>query len=393
MTLSGCSVGPIRRPAPTRAAVEPQDDASDLPGARSPLPPDEIRRNRVPVPAGYRQHQVEFTDAEHGYVVFTNCPPVPAGAPEAACPAILLATADGGRSWRQLPHPRPLAKNHQLYAAGNDLVLLAEPHGWYASTDRGATFVAVPAVAGGAPVAYRNLLGRFQISHDEGTSRVGEWVGDRFRPVPTQPLVPGLNAVVYAGGRLFVSGLRDGQPYAAYSFDLGQNWRRMTVPAPDVALRSLRLEVAPDGGAWLIGTDGDPFVFPQLWRISGGTGWERVRVAGQPARVSEPAVIGSGMLAVTGPWGSGVISDGRYHDLGWPLGGEVVRVLSDGTLLGIHEYDGSVWLGIGRYTERRWVKIVLGVGLGGRGSNPRVERNRLNCGCAVIGGHADQGSP
>ncbi|MGW0435185.1 hypothetical protein ACWDV4_21925 [Micromonospora sp. NPDC003197] len=314
----------------------------------------------MPVPAGYGQHQVEFTDAEHGYALYTNCPPGPAEAPEVDCPAILLATADGGRSWQALRHPRPTAKNHQLYAAGNDLVLQATPHGWFASANRGSTFVAVPAVMEGAPVAYRKLLGRFQLSHDTSTTQVGEWIDDRFRPLPTQPMVPGLSEVAYAGGRLFVSGLRDGQPYAAYSFDLGQTWRRMTVPAPDVALRSLRLVVAAiDGGAWLIGHGENSMVFPQLWQLTGGTGWERVRVAGQPGRISEPAVIGAGMLAVTGPWGSGVISEGRYRDLGWPLGGEVVRALPDGTLFSTHEHDGSVWLGIGKYDERRWIQVVL----------------------------------
>ncbi|GAB2944129.1 hypothetical protein GCM10027280_36080 [Micromonospora polyrhachis] len=361
--VSGCSVGPIRRPAPTKVPSAPSDQQEDVSGAQSPkppLPPDETRRSRVPVPAGYGQHQIEFTDAAHGYAVFTNCPPGPADGPKADCPAILLVTADGGRSWQPLRHPRPRAKNHQLYAEGSNLVLLAEPYGWWTSTDRGRTFKAAPATADGVPVVYRKLFGRFQVCCDEGTPQVGEWVDDRFRPVPTQPMVPGLNMVAHTGGRLFVSGLRDGQPYAAYSYDLGQTWRSMTVAAPDSPLSVLRLEVAAfDGGAWLIGHGDDRMAFPQLWQLSGGTAWERVRVAGQPAQVGGVAVIGAGMLAVTGPGGSGVIGEGQYHDLGWPLGGGFVRTLSDGTLFSAHKSDGSVWLGIGIYGERRWIRVVL----------------------------------
>ncbi|GAB3151323.1 hypothetical protein GCM10027290_40360 [Micromonospora sonneratiae] len=357
--VSGCTAGPIRRPAPTAPA------GGGVVESAGSGHPDEVRQFQVSVPAGHVQRQIEFTDAEHGYALFSDCAPEGDRTTGPGCGVVLLATADGGRSWQELRHPRPTAQNHQLYAEGSDLVLLAEPHGWYASSDRGRTFKPVPG-APRVPVAYRKLYGRFQVCCDDSAPKVGEWVGDVFRPVPVQPALPSLHMVKEVSGipgpavgrSLVAIGLRDGQPYVASSPDEGRTWRSMAVPAPDEPLSRLGLEVAPDGGAWLFGHADDPMRFPQLWNLDGRGIWQRVWAPG-PDRITGLVPISGTMLAVIGPGGSGVISEGRYQDRGWPRDGGYLQMLPDGVLFSAYHPDNSVWLGPGQGDERRWIKIVL----------------------------------
>ncbi|HEX5595516.1 MAG TPA: hypothetical protein VFX61_05755 [Micromonosporaceae bacterium] len=355
LLLAGCSVGEIRRPAPTPQGP-PSASVPAVPA--EPLEPFEIRRAGVPVPGDFDQNHVEFTDVDQGYVLFTRCGQASSAgrSPTSSCTAIVLATDDGGRSWQQLRHPRPVAENHQLYAAGDDLLLLAEPHGWYLSADRGRSFRHEPR-SSEAPAAYSRLLGRFQI--EEGTGRVVEWVDDRAQPVPTQPPVPALTTVVHVGGRLFAAGEQDGRPYAAVSPDEGETWNQTVVPAPADDLIMVRVLPSPSGrDVWLVGYHTDPITFPYLWRLDGYR-WEPVAAAGHPERMGGLAAIEDGMLVVTGPSGSGIIADGRYEAVGWPLGVEHVSTFDDGTLFSVQHSEGSFWFGIGHAAGRRWIKIVL----------------------------------
>ncbi|HEX5543214.1 MAG TPA: hypothetical protein VFX60_16925, partial [Micromonospora sp.] len=96
--------------------------------------------------------------------------------------------------------------------------------------------------------------------------------------------------------------------------------------------------------------------FTEIWRFTDV--WERVSAEGRPSGFNAAAPVNGGVLVVTGPNGSGVIADGRYQDLGWPLAGNEIRVLDDDSLLIVH-HDNSIWLGEGRQAERRWIKIVL----------------------------------
>ncbi|SDY22465.1 hypothetical protein SAMN05444365_1011116 [Micromonospora pattaloongensis] len=354
VATAGCSIGDIRRRPPTPAPP---------PAPSSPVasPPDEVRRVPVPVPRQYATPFVEFADAEQGYALFTRCGnPEATSAPASDCGAILLATSDGGRSWRRLRHPEPLANNHQLYAAGEKLLLLAEPHGWYISNDRGGTFRREP-MSAEPPAAVRTLEGRFQLCCDgEDPPRVVELVGDRLRPVPAQPPVPGLRVVAFAGGRLVAVGERDGELSAAVSSEAARQWRPMKVAPPDGPPAVLRV-VGNHGDVWLIGSAGPGDTrFPQLWRCDQ---WcPRVEVPGYPGPVTSLVPLGAGLLAVTGPDGSGVISAGddaaRYSDVRWPVRNEYLQLLPDGTLFA-RASDGNAWLGSGMFGQRRWIKLVL----------------------------------
>ncbi|MGB2571450.1 hypothetical protein ACPFP2_23815 [Micromonospora citrea] len=345
--LVACSVvGDVRRDPPARTSAPPGSVAPAP--APSSQPPAEVRPVRLPVPARYDPPYLEFVDADHGWALFATCD---GGPPGRNCPALLFGTVDGGRSWRSLRHPRPVADGQQLYAARGLLVLWAEPHGWYTSTDGGARF----SRTAGAPAAWTAAQGRFQV--DEGTGKVAEWDGRRLRPLAAQPSVPGLNTVDGSDGLLVVAaGAAGGKPYAAVSFDRGRRWLSTPVPAPDGEVGLVRALVEPDGTAWLVGERPDRTGWPGLWRLRGG--WEPVGVDGHPAELGSVAPIGGGLLAVTGSRGAGVVGDG-YADLPWPVGPEhYLRVLADTTLAATGP-GGEVLLGVGYQTDRRWIQVIV----------------------------------
>lgn len=317
----------------------------------------------MPVPRHYERSIVEFTDAVRGYAQFIHCGnPDAVSVPALDCSAILLTTADGGRSWQRLRHPEPLAKDHQLYAGAGTLALLAEPHGWYVSADAGRTFRHEPVRAQQQPAAVRALNGRFQLCCDgDSPPQIGEWVGDRFRPVPAQRRLVNPTSVAYDQGRLYVAGVAKGRVEASWSHDEGRTWRATVVSEPEGELSRVQLAVGR-GDAWLIGYGpDDPTVFPQLWRAREDR-WEKVDVRRHPRRLTSVVPLGAGLLAVTGPSGSGMVSVGDgagvYNDVNWPIRDTNLRLLPDGTLLAGGS-DGTAWLGSGLFGDWRWIKLVL----------------------------------
>ncbi|MEH0820626.1 MULTISPECIES: hypothetical protein [unclassified Micromonospora] len=346
--LVACSaIGDIRRDPPSRSAP-PSHSAAPVPTPPPSAGVDEVRAVRVAVAERYDDPFVEFSDAAHGWALFGSCD---GGPPDRDCPAVLFSTLDGGRSWLRVPHPRPVADNQQLYTAPGLVTLWAEPHGWYTSTDGGASFVRTD----GAPPAWRAAQGRFQVI--EETGRVGEWDGAALRPLAAQPPVPGLNTVASSTDLLVAAGVGDDGPYAAVSTDRGRSWQRTPVPAPDGTVAVLRAQVAPDGQVWLVGERSDRLDFPALWRWQGR--WVPVPVQSYPSRIRSVAPIGAGRVAVTGPYGAGVVIDGRYTPVAWPVGPEhYLTTLDDGTVFARGPAD--VVLGTGAGTDRRWVRVTVG---------------------------------
>ncbi|MFD2763986.1 hypothetical protein [Micromonospora eburnea] len=346
--LLACSVGDVRRPPPDRTS--PSSGAVATVSAR-PTAADvhESRIVRVAVPDRYDPPFIEFVDAEQAYALFATCDGRPPGRD---CPALLFATRDGGRSWRAVPHPRPVAEHHQLFAAPGLLVLAAEPFAWYASTDGGVTFTHYPGDA--PPPVLTGAGGRFQVAEDIG--KVARWDGQRLRPLPAQPDLPAVNTVREAGDLLVAAGAAGGRPYAAISTNQGRSWQRSPVPAPDGEVGVLRVMVAPDGEAWLIGERPDRTGFPALWIYRGN--WELVRAAGHPDEMRSVAPVGAGRVAVTGPHGVGVVAIGRYERVSWPVGPEhYLALLDDGTL--VARGPGEVVLAVGPVGARQWIRVAL----------------------------------
>ncbi|MET7965868.1 hypothetical protein [Micromonospora sp. NPDC005305] len=349
--LAACSIGDVRRNPPDRSSASPR------PAPTAPVPSravgfDEVRHVRVAVDRRYDRPFVEFADAEHGYALFVAACDAPP--PRGGCPAALLyATMDGGRTWRALRHPHPVAVSQQLYAVPGALVLLAEPYGWYTSTDGGVTFAHT---TGGEPAALVAARGRFQVA--EGLGAVAEWDGATLRPLPAQPAVPGLNTVGGSGDLVVAAGARDGRPFAAVSRDGGRHWVSTPLSWRGDEVGVLRVVIAPDGGAWLVGERPDRTGFPALWRLVGGPEWAPVGAVGHPAQARSVAPLGAELVAVTVPDGVGVVAGGRYYRVDWPLTGEhYLTVLDDGTIAARGPDD--VVLGTGWTANRRWVRVVL----------------------------------
>ncbi|MGI5212443.1 hypothetical protein [Plantactinospora sp. CA-290183] len=360
LLIAGCSVGGIRRTAPPPGPVS---SPAGTTVEQVPVP--------VPVPADHALRQVEFVDAAHGYALFVG--PATAGAAvgaaasggprSSAAPgenAVLFGTVDAGRSWRPVRHPRPLAREHQLYAGNGVLVLFAEPDGWFVSLDAGRSF-AHHRRSDTPPAAYRRIYGRLQVCCDtDDRPKVWQWRGDGFDPLPAQPPLPDLSTVAYGGGRLVAAGLRHGRPYVSVSGDGGRSWSPATAPDPDGGLFAVRVQVAADGDAWLLGQAGDPTRFPRLWRdfgVPAAPRWLPREVADQPAGFTSAVPLGGGLLAVTGPQGPGLVSGGRYARLDWPVGGNHLRMLDGGTIFAADPVAGRFWLGTGRGIDRAWTVV------------------------------------
>ncbi len=348
LALSGCSVlGGIRRAPPPPAPAAP------VPTAGAASRPFRLRSAVAPVPAGYRPATVEFANLSDGAALFTRC------RGNADCAAVLLVTADGGTSWQVRKHPQPLADSQQLYVGvDGTIVLLSEPYAYFVSTDHGVTFTKYP-YGTVPPVPYRALAGPYEICCDaDAVPTLRRVNGDRESPVPVAPPIPGrLTAVATGPGTpLWVASVdanRATNAFSAFSAD-GRSWTEVSVPAASVS--SVQL-LRAGGDLWLVGTV-DRQSFPALWRLDGGE-WRRVDVPNAPATFQSAAALGGGLLAVSGPAGTGVVSaTGRYVPTDWPARG-FLRPLGDGGLELRDDVTGTCWLGQGTGARWDWTELTL----------------------------------
>jgi hypothetical protein len=365
--LAGCSlVADIRREPPQPSA--PVD--GHAPPTRPPSNewlverrPDvvDVRVPRVAIPADFDRQTVEFSDARHGAALFTRCGVSgPRTDRRESCTARLLTTDDGGRTWRERKHPRPVADNQRMYLGEAALLLLAEPYAWYLSRDGGQDFRSLPYRREARPPEYHVLFGRFQVCCDgDSPARVVEWTNAGARPVPTAPPLPGVLAAARerADRDLWAASIDDGRAYTAVSTDGGRGWRRTEIPGAEGGLERLSLMMSADrADVWLLGFRKDQARFPAVWRFDPG-GWRQMAAIGHPEAFTSAAPIGGGLLAMSGPLATGLVGE-RYTATDWPSGGWI-HLLGDGTLSITDERDGSVWLGDGEGTDRRWAQVQL----------------------------------
>ncbi|MFC7546328.1 hypothetical protein [Plantactinospora sp. GCM10030261] len=351
VVLSGCTVGDIRRsPGPVATT-----------STSGPVDAYRVYRVGVPVPASYPRFDVRFADAGVGYALAGSCLPgfnVAPSPPPSRCPAVLLVTDNGGRSWQERRLPQPTAVSLDLHVRNGRLLVQLEPHGWYLSTDRGQSFVRLPQGAE-SPAARSVIGGRFQVCCDgDDRKRVVELAGEQARTLPDQPDLPDLRSVGYAEGRLVATGVRDGRPHAAVSTDRGQSWRTTPVPATETPLGGLSPELNGTD-VWLVGEPADRESFPPLWQFEAER-WQPVSVSGQPPTGLTARAIGGGWVLVIGPYGWGAAGHGGYRLLDWPPRGDI-RVLDDGSVLVLPETapDKVIWIGVGSGTNRRWTRVEL----------------------------------
>lgn len=315
-----------------------------------PRMPDIVeRRAPVTVPNRYDQPYVEFGDRDHGYALFASC----AGRPPAPdCPALLFATLDGGRSWRRIPHPRPLAEKQQFQVAVNVPAFFLAGDGWYHSLDYGRTFQHTPGAT--PPSVVRALHSWFRL--DDRTGRVIRWEAGVWRPLPVQPPLSRPQTVYGSEGLVVAASVANGRPLIAVSFDSGRHWRRPRVPNPDGEIAAIRVVTSVRGDLWLIGDRRDPARFPALWHYDGD--WRPVLVDRYPEPFVSLVPFGESRLAVSGPDGGGLVTDGgHYVDKSWPLRADHrLTLLSDGTLFARGPNDLLLGSDGG---DPHWVRVVL----------------------------------
>ena len=329
----------------------------------------------IPTPDGYRLQTVEFADARHGYAALWTDEPVDRGV--STDPATwryasaVFATTDGGATWIRRPDPRPPTPSPQMYTVdAQTVVLLAEPDGWYVSTDGGASFGFRPGMQEPAELDRRFHPGPVRLACDDGC-----WVSVNGTRVETG-LTGSVNGVAEGADRLWVAGVADGAAQAAVSGDGGQTWRRVDVPAQVAGgLSRVVLSVSPDGAdVWLVGYT-DPAAggigqraplrrkdvgVPLLWRWTGDA-WAIQGTAGRPTEQQVPysvTAIGGGLAAVTGPGGLSLV-DEAWHPTGMRPGPEYVTALPDGTVFAPAPTSHVYYLGTRVDRAVTWVRLSL----------------------------------
>lgn len=355
------------------------DTDADRPAAGYVPPPAAEVKVDVGLPEGYTPVSVEFADARHGYALFVHCGKL--------CDARLFHTADGGHTWRPRDHPRPEAKNHQLYTGGGQVVvLLAEPHSWYVSLDAGASWQPRPYDARGfAPVEYHSANGRYYLDCPESGGRcaVRDWTaGTTWGRDVAAELAAARSLTNGRDGRIWLSGVDGGRIVTAVG---GAEGGFTPLPVPDQPGRTVwnaRVVISADGrDVWLV-ADQEPqdgvggggggrsaaralarkgTGLPLLWRFEAGA-WLPHAITGIEEKANWPysvAPAGGGLLVLAGPELTGYLDGGAYSPaLGAPRL-DWVGQLPDGTLFGRDNRPGVTYLSPGVGPARSWSTVEV----------------------------------
>ncbi|HCT79479.1 MAG TPA: hypothetical protein DGT23_23530 [Micromonosporaceae bacterium] len=318
----------------------------------------------VDVPVGY-EPQLEFYDSANGYALFVKWEQ------QRKAEAILFRTKDGGATWQKLTHPRPVAENQQLYAAGpQDVVLWAEPHGWYVSQDSGDSWQETKEDQTSTD------FGRFFIDYGPGYAGPA-LIRDREQPGQTSPVPPGFEhaRLTNDSARVWLAAVKNGQPITTRRGT--GDFEPVSVPKqPGRDAIHARVDIAA-GDVWLIaeqdsvmtssGTRGVARAsvlkgtgLPLVWQLVNGAWVARpfTGIEEKPGWPYSVAPVGDGALIVAGGGQTGYFRGGFYpvlnmQNLDW------VSALPDGTVLGRTNRAGTVYLGQGTGMARNWVRVEV----------------------------------
>ncbi|MGI5238208.1 hypothetical protein [Dactylosporangium sp. CA-139066] len=274
----------------------------------APGPADQVTERTVRLAGARGTMSLDFTDAAHGWVMFSDCP---AGQ---RCAVTLGRTTDGGRSWERIATPDlPEGQPAGMIVTGAKSALvgtMTDPR-WFETDDGGRSFRAV--------------------TSDQAQAIIDAYVARRFVPGPApsgETVVPGAYPqrwkVVHEGLTTRVS----------YSPD-GGTWRELPAELPAGA----ELKVSGDGrDAWLVAEMPN-----RLWRLTPGDAVEVPDFPpGTPIRAAQ-AIGGDGLLITVPGEGAGVWREGRFTPFPGPmaraLGG---LVLGDGTLSLYLQQEGVI---------------------------------------------------
>jgi hypothetical protein len=303
---------------------------------------------------------MEFADGSTGYVLFLNC--------VRPCPVALYRTADGGRTWQNLPVDLGDAEPAYLMVADpTTLVVGTQQGGYYLSRDGGRTFVAQSDYPGNLTSRSgpkTNL--RCRSSDDDGACQKYEVVrGDD--PLPVQPPLPAdadeVDSVTEdATGRIWaVTTVRStdrSTVHTAVSTDGGASWRSLPVldagnrPGPVVLTAA-----SDDREPWLVIGHGEP---ARLSAYRGGSDRWRVIAEDVPVDIGWNSVVsaGGGAVAVFGDRLGHLLDDGTWLSAP-PTDVLGVSRLTDGSLLASTRDLQGVWLGTRTGTAFAWSLVTV----------------------------------
>ena len=163
------------------------------------------------------------------------------------CLALLFATANGGRSWHRISHPRPMARNSASRSRPTCRSSMSPVTVGTSPWDDGSSYqreVSPPSVV-------RALRSWIQV--DERTGKVIGWEAGVWRPLPVQPPLSRPQSVYGSDGLVVAASVADGRPLLAVSFDSGAHSRRPRCRPRTARSRRSGWRRRFAGDVWLIG--------------------------------------------------------------------------------------------------------------------------------------------
>lgn len=206
----------------------------------------------------------------------------------------------GGDRWLPLPlltqRRTTTGLAAQLHVTGEDTVTVVdEQTRTRAYVSVGGGTPAVRSLQPGPPIAQLaadDILGQDLCAECPGLTVLEPGTG-LLRPLATQPPLGGTQVRSFdvSGRVVWAVGTTRDAVVSAVSRDGGRSWQAVPVRGLALPLESVRVVVARDGGAHLVGgRDGPADVlnkFTELWQVDGGVaaGWRRVTPATRPTSV------------------------------------------------------------------------------------------------------------
>ncbi|WP_433214572.1 sialidase family protein [Dactylosporangium sp. CS-047395] len=221
LAVIGAAVATVDRPSTPAPMIAASDPAATWSAGGITI----AGLDHLPADLPGAVRDVEFLDAERGYLLSTDC-----------CTTWVSTTDDGGRTWRTVESPVPGQPRMVVTAAG--VTLFGEDHRTRATSADGEHWT-----AGGNKLDPDNALTgdarMVQLGNSECGSATAGLAGTRLAPLPQQPPISVCwRSPVRAGdGAWWVAGGDWNGLAVAVSRDDGQSWTTTHFPGYDAATR------------------------------------------------------------------------------------------------------------------------------------------------------------
>ncbi len=236
---------------------------------------------------------IGFASTEHGFAAVLRCRD---SGFRCAAHATLLATDDGGRTWRRVPSPADNGPGEQtgidtVTETGGVVISMGSDR--YASADGGRHWTVLPDRLVPGP-ATRTVPAGWTVLVDRGKLAAFDPLTNRARPLVHQPPGPTVRdswpVGAGPGHRLVLAGTEGDRPSLRYTDDRGLTWRPLA-PPPEVLAAVVVVLTDPATERMYLGLGDNQGRLTDMWRLDRpGADWVRVPV---PADVSGIPDIGT----------------------------------------------------------------------------------------------------